>query len=107
MLTRNFHLGDILSVTTGVLVAPEGFIQVRGIMGFMVGAKDGDDYDLPDTGCFAMHKICNDALLEQHTGLRDLDYCGALNRDNQGWLADQVARFGERLPVHQLPNAPE
>lgn len=37
MKTKKFHLGDILSITTGILFSPRGVEGVYDILGFMTG----------------------------------------------------------------------
>lgn len=97
-MTRRFHVGDILSVTTGVLVSPRGMDGVHDIIEFMVG-----DGPMGDLGITIARRACMEALVQQHPGLSEIDADTELEPDTvPGWLAMQVDRFGETLPVSPL-----
>jgi hypothetical protein len=96
--SRLFHLGDILSITTGRLVSPRHIDSVYDILNFMTG-------DNLFTHALARASgECEGPLLEQHPQLRAVVADeGRMTEDGvQAWLAQQVARFGEHLPVSPL-----
>lgn len=96
--TRDFHLGDILTVTTGRLVSPRHMDGVYDLLNFMTG-DNLFTCQLP-RACGE----CEGPLLAQHPGLAQVkvpeDLAGREAVDE--WLAGQVALFGETLPVAQL-----
>lgn len=97
--TMDFHISDILSITTGRAVSCTGEHVVDGIykiLSFMTGDN------------LFTHQLarasgeCKPVLLCQHPQLADVD-AGGVNRDNwRQWVAEQVAKFGEFLPVTAL-----
>lgn len=97
-MTREFHLGDILSITTGTLVSPSvpPIDGVYDILNYMTG-ESLFTHQLP-----RVRKEAAPVLLEQHPQLAAVDASG-VGRDNwREWLAEQVARFGERLTVKPM-----
>ena len=95
---RDFHLGDILSVTTGLLVSPRHIEGVYDILNWMTG-DNLFTHQLPRAG-----KECRDPLLRQHPDLADVrvpeEFDGKEHVDR--WLAEQVERYGETRPVAPL-----
>lgn len=102
--TRPFHLGDILSITTEVFVAPRGVEALYDLLGYMTGES------------LFTHQLtraadeCAPRLLEQHPDLADVRTPPEWEEQErpaleavQGWLAEQVARFGETRDVAPLP----
>lgn len=99
--TRSFHLGDVLSVTTGRFLAPGGIDAVQKLLDFMTG-DSVFTHQIP-----RVVSECEPRLLEQHPQLRDLDV-PEFDGDRaavDAWLAEQVARFGEHLTVSPLDPA--
>jgi len=95
---REFHLGDVLSVTTGRLLAPRGIEAMYDLLNFMTG-DNLFTHQLP-RAC----DECAPALLEQHPDLREVVMLAEF-RDRhhvEEWLAGQVARFGETRSVSPL-----
>ena len=90
---KHFHLGDILSVTTGRLVSPTKFPGVRKIMEFMVGHPIFN-HSLP-----LYTEQLSTTLLNQHPQLRTVDTFGISEDTWEQWLDRQVALYGETLPV--------
>ena len=95
--SREFHLGDILSITTGRLVSPRHVEGIYDILNFMT--RDNlFTHQLP-RAC----DECKPYLLGQHPQLKEVD-ASKVGRDNwQEWLAEQVTAFGEHLSVEQIP----
>ena len=96
--TKSFHLGDILSVTTGRLVSPSHMDGIYGVLNWMTG-DNLFTHQLP-RAC----DECQEPLLAQHPDLRDIevpeDFGGKEGVDR--WLAEQVTRFGENREVAPL-----
>jgi len=99
--TRNFHLGDILSVTTGRLVSPRHMDGIYDILNFMTG-DNLFTHQLP-RAC----RECEGPLLAQHPDLAAVEVPEEFGgeADVEAWLAAQTARFGETRPVARLDPA--
>lgn len=99
-MNREFHLGDILSVTTGLLVSPSHIGGVYDILNWMTG-DNLFTHQLPRAA-----EECKPELLRQHP-----DLAKVVTRELHGeaevaaWLTEQVAIYGEYLEV--TPLAPE
>ncbi len=97
MKTKKFHLGDVLCVTTGLLVSPRHIHGVNDILDFMTG----DD--------LCLHQIpraideCKPHLLEQFPKLAEVDVSGVNTENHVQWLAEQVAKYGEEFEVKPIP----
>ncbi len=98
MATKKFHLGDVLSITTGRLVSPRHIDGVYDILGFMTG-ESLFTHQLPRAG-----DACKPALFEQHPQLKDVDASNVNEKNYKQWLAEQVAKYGEKLSVSPLVN---
>lgn len=100
---RPFHLGDILTVTTGKFVALRGVEALYDLLGFMTG-ESPFTHQIP-----RVSEECAPRLLEQHPELADVrtppewEQTDVTREDVEVWLAQQVARFGETLPVTPMP----
>ncbi|MEO3869357.1 hypothetical protein ABGB18_11045 [Nonomuraea sp. B12E4] len=99
--TRDFHLGDILSITTGMLVSPSHIDGVYRILNWMTG-DNLFTHQLPRVG-----EACKGSLLQQHPDLADVQVPEDLDGKEAvlAWLSEQVARFGETRPVARLDPA--
>ena len=97
MSARSFHLGDVLSVTTGLLVSPDHMDGIYRILDFMVG-ESLMTHQLPRAA-----EECRPALFEQHPDLAAIARPTLPSKEAAGaWLAEQVARFGEYRDVLPL-----
>lgn len=97
MATKQFHLGDILSITTGRLVSPTLIEGVYGILNFMTN-DDLFTHQLPRAA-----DECKPYLLRQFPQFADID-ASVINRENwRTWLAEQVKRYGELFDVQPIP----
>jgi hypothetical protein len=94
---RAWHLGDILSVVTGILVAPDGMVAVAALLDFLTGDQLFT-HQLPRAG-----EVCGPWLRELFPDLAGVDAGEMPAGDVAGWLAGMVARFGERRVVRPLP----
>jgi hypothetical protein len=102
--TKTFHIGDILSVTTGCLVSPRMVAGVHELLDWMTG-EALMTHQLPRAS-----RECEDNLRAQHPDLAAItvpDWT-TIRRDQAetivfGWVAEQVDRFGETREVTPLP----
>jgi hypothetical protein len=113
MKTKEFHLGDILSVMKDCFVSPRGLQGYYDLINFMVGSS------LFNNQFSRAHKICSPYLLKQFPQLNtpEIDFAiGELRemlktpsgRDEpkklvMGWLAKLSAKYGETFEVSPLP----
>jgi hypothetical protein len=96
--TRDFHLGDILSVTDGHLVSPRHMDGVYDIMNWLTGES------LYTHQLVLAREECRTELLRQHPQLAEVDSGDEMNAGNwREWLARMVEKYGETLPVAPLP----
>lgn len=94
---RYFHLGDILSITTGFLLSPRRIEGIYDILNYMTG-DNLFTHQLPRAAA-----ECKPFLLQQHPQLAAID-ASTITRENWDlWMSDQIGRFGEKLPVSRLP----
>jgi hypothetical protein len=96
---RDFHLGDILSVTTGRLVSPRHVDGVYDLLGFMVGEPLWT-HQIPRVA-----EECAGPLLAKHPQLVDVQVPAQFDGKEHvlAWLEEQVAKYGEMFPVTPLP----
>ena len=95
-MTKVFHLGQILSITTGRLVSPVGDHPIDGVyevLNFLT--KD----DLCTNQLPRASKACKPWILLQKPELADVDARGVNGENWRQWLDRQVAEFGE---LHEL-----
>jgi hypothetical protein len=95
---RTFHLGDVLTITTGRLVAPRHMAAVYDLLDFMTG-DSLFTHQLPRAA-----GECGPALLTQHPHLREVAVPEEFTDESHvdQWLAEQVGLFGAELPVRPL-----
>jgi hypothetical protein len=93
---RSFHIGDILTITTDILVSPRLVEGIYDILNYMTG-DDLMTHQLPRAA-----GVCKPHLLSQHPQLAQVDASGVNENNWQAWLAEQVAEYGEYLPVEPL-----
>lgn len=103
MTTKRFHLGDVLTITTGRLVSLRHMEAVYDVLNWMTG-DNLMTHQLPR----AMDE-CQPHLLAQHPDLAGIEVpdFGDGPREQleiaiADWLAEQVARFGEYREVAAL-----
>jgi len=95
---REFPLGTVLSVTTGMLVSRDHVGGLYEILNFMTG-DNLYTHQLPRAG-----EECKPSLLEQHPELADVEVPDEF-RDEEHvweWLAEQEACLGETLVVERM-----
>lgn len=66
-MSKQFHIGDVLSITTDYLVSPEGMGGIYKILGYMTNSEPFT-HQLPRVA-----QECKTWLLRQHPGLADAD----------------------------------
>jgi hypothetical protein len=100
-MSRSFHLGDVLSITTGLLVSPRGVDALYDVLNFMT-SDDLMTHQLPR----AIDEASPD-MLRQHPDLADVPVPEEFEgREHvERWLAEQVARFGEYRTLVPLASA--
>ncbi len=98
MGNKNFHIGDVLSITTGCLVSPRKMEGVYDILNFMTG-DNLFTHQLPRAS-----DECKPYLFKQYPQLKDVVDASSVTPENwQEWIDQQVARFGENLTVCPIP----
>lgn len=99
-MKKQFHLGDILSVTTGKLVSPTGMTGLVALLDFMT--RDSNfTHQLPRVA-----DECRPWLLRQHPQLAKINDCGGsycTPHNHRRWLAYRVQIFGEFHDVEPIP----
>lgn len=93
---KHFHIGDVLSVTTGCLVSPRLIGGVYDILNYMTD-ESLYTHQLP--------RVCEEAapvLLKRHPHLANVDTSGVNQETWRAWLDERVREFGETLPVPKL-----
>ena len=97
MTAKAFHLGDILSVTTGWLVSPRLIDGVYDVVNHMT--QDSIyTHQLP--------RACREVtpfILKQHPALAGIDASHVTSENWRAWLAEQVLLHGETLPLEPMP----
>lgn len=97
MASKKFHLGDLLSVSTDILLSPTKMDGVYDILNYMT-SDDLFTHQLPRAS-----RECRPVLLEQHPWLADVD-ASQVNTENwQEFLAEMVAKYGEWHEVIPMP----
>lgn len=96
MSVREFHLGDVLSVTTGILVSPRKLDGLWELLDHMTG-ESLFTHQLPRA-----FDECAPELLCQHPDLAAVAVPELEPEQVLGWLAEQVAVFGEYRSVRPL-----
>lgn len=99
MQTKEFHLGDVLSITTGRLVSPTLIGGVYDILNFMTG-DSLFTHQLPRAS-----GECKPYLLEQFPQLKEVDASGVNKANYKQWLDEQVVKYGECLLVKPIPES--
>jgi hypothetical protein len=97
--TRSFHIGDILSITSGKLVSPRHVEGIYDLLGWMTDEKPMT-HQLP-----RLSEECAPALREQFPDLAAVDVPKGLNSEEKVlfWLGSLEAEYGTRREVAPLP----
>ena len=97
-MPREFDLGDVLTITTGRLVAARHIDAVYDLLGYMTGDTLWT-HQLPRAA-----DECRPRLLEQHPALAEVEPPADF-LDKQAcldWVASLVPIYGATLPVEPL-----
>lgn len=99
MPSKTFHLGDLITVTTGRLVSPRRVEGVYDVVDFVTG-QSHMTHQLPR----ASDEV-KPELLRQHPFLADITVPDDLGDETEVWLwlSAQVAEHGEWFEVDALP----
>jgi hypothetical protein len=93
--TKVFHLGDVLSITTGMLVSPRYMDGVYDLVGYLTSNQ-------PDlTELSASMAKCRDYLLRRHPALAALDTSNLQFENWRNWLHSQQLGIGEWIEVRR------
>jgi hypothetical protein len=97
-MNKTFHLGDVLSITTGRLVSPDGIDGVYRICDYMLDTSHFT-HQLPRAS-----KECRPHLLVQHPQLAEVEPPDEFEDEAHvwRWLAEQTERYGVELPVQRV-----
>lgn len=88
-----FHIGDLLSITTSMLVSPRYMDGVYEIISYLTeGAPALDSLEAELTRC-------RPYVLRLYPDLADIDTVDVAFENWRAWLEEQAARFGQFLPV--------
>lgn len=99
--TKQFHIGDVLSVTSGVLVSPEHIGGVYKLLGWMVRDDGIMTHQLP-----RLSRECEPFLRETFPDLAAIDVAGAGVKDEAtltAWLTSLEPEYGTHRDVPRLP----
>lgn len=98
--TKQYHLSDVLTITTGLLVSERHVDAIYDILGWMTG-EQLYTHQLPRAW-----RECAPVLCAHFPSLpveSDITVDLRIDEVRAAWLAEQVARFGEHLEVPRLP----
>lgn len=96
MTAREFDLGDILSITTGMLVSPRGMVGLCDAIEFVAGEPVWT-HQIP-----RVSREAAPAILRQHPQLAEVDASSVTSENWETWLADQMTKFGARLSIRPM-----
>lgn len=96
--TKRFHLGDVLSITTGRLVSPDQIGGIYNILGWMSG-KDLHTHQLPRVG-----EEATPTLLAAFPELADIEVPEDINAETlDAWLKSLEPKYGTYRDVPRMP----
>ena len=113
MQTKEFHLGDVLSITTGRLVSPRHIDGVYDILNFMTGdnlfthalprASDECKPHLVAQFPQLTTSEMDSAIAELGKSLKTKSGKAEAEKIVADWLTKQVAKYGEMFAVKPIP----
>lgn len=106
--TKDFHLGDVLTIITHRLVSPNGIGGVRKLLDFMIGdyisivcaMERCKPYLLEQFPQFTSSVIDN--MIDEINVISEMSGEGEEQKLVNEWLARQVAKYGEKLSVKTI-----
>ena len=98
--TKDFHIGDVLTITDGKLVAPRYIAAVYDICEWMSGQEGLMTHQLP-----RVSREIEPYLRQQHPELAAVKVPGGIDSEQKAlaFLATLYPRFGETVPVARIP----
>lgn len=96
-MSREFHIGDILSITTERLVSPRLIDGVYDILNYMT-QDNLYTHQLPRAS-----RECRPFLIAQLPELAKISADGVDAHDWKQWLSNIVDAYGEMHPVQPIP----
>ena len=93
---REFHLGDILSITTGKLLAPFGMDGVYDILDFMCNTN------LYTHQLVRASDKCIPYIFQQHPQLAKIDMSDFTGANWFAWLQKQINKYGKTLVIKRI-----
>lgn len=97
MKTKEFHISDILSVTTDRLVSNRGMDGVYDILKFMTQT---DVYTIQIPRAIA---TCGPVILSKYPQLEKVDMSG-MKENPEKWVKIQEDKYGEYLSIDTIPD---
>lgn len=97
--TRDFHLGDLLSITDGHLVSPRHIDGVYDVIDFVTGEAHMTHQ------LMRAAEVIKPWLLEQHPWLADITVPDGLGSEEGvlTWLVGATEKHGANHPVKAMP----
>lgn len=108
--TKEFHLGDVLSVVTGYNISPRDLAGINDLVNFMlgepmVGGKRFESSDMFRSEVIAlMAEACKPHILEQFPQFKAEFDIAALENNPESWLESQMGRYGKNFLIKTLPD---
>ena len=96
--TKRFHLGDVLSVTTGRMLSPR---RMSGVYALLRHLRRGAP--VHPSQVTALRAACQPHLLRHFPQLATIDASGASRQDPRPWLTKTCDEHGHWLDVPALP----
>jgi hypothetical protein len=96
-MAKEFHIGDVLSITTSKIVSLRHMEGIYDILNYMTG-DNLFTHQLPRAA-----EECKLYLLEQFPFLKDITGDDITAENWKDWLNDKIQKFGETLMVEPLP----
>lgn len=102
--SKMFHIGDVLSVSTGLVVSPRGMNGVYDILSFMT-----KDPGISTIGLAAVADSCKEAIHIQYPLLANIitpNFNTAVFKEKaiSDWVESMALSFGTELEIRPLDN---
>jgi hypothetical protein len=99
---KEFHLGDLLTVSTGRLYSPKLILGTKEFMDYLFST------DVPISMVPRASVLCRPFILAQFPWLSEIELTeqSQLTSTEQikNWITSQVSRYGEKHSVKKLPS---
>jgi len=97
-MKKKFHIGDILSITTGKLVSLRQMDGIYDILNFLT-QDNLFTHQLP-----RVSEECCPWLLRRHPQLKEVEVIDFTGEDSvKVWLNKQIEKYGEYLEIETIP----